>query len=157
MKNKFNIILLAVCLSIGAVGCGLLVPASYNTADYQAIHQAALDGDTAKLKELLQSNPKLVNVADYDKNTPLLLAAMHGRAGAVSLLLADGANINATNTAGMTALHLAAKQGYLDVVKVLLSHKPDLSIKDSRGWTALDWAEKSHHDEIASLLKAGKE
>jgi ankyrin repeat protein len=152
MNQRFNVILLLIGLAIGPVGCGILAPATYNTAEYQAVHQAALDGDTAKLNELIQARPQLVNVADYDKNTPLLLAAMHGHADAVALVLDDGANVNAINTAGMTALHLAAKQGFTDVVKVLLSHKPALNIKDSRGWTPLDWAEKSHHDEIASLL-----
>jgi ankyrin repeat protein len=151
-RGKFSFSLGRLEPFVGPVGCGLLAPATYNTAEYQAIHQAALDGDTVKLKDLLQASPQLMNVADYDKDTPLHLAAMHGHAEAATLLLDDGADINARNTAGMTALHLAAKQGFSDIVKVLLSHKPDLNIKDSRGWTPLDWAEKSHHDEIASLL-----
>jgi uncharacterized protein len=153
MKRQFNIVLLAAVLLVSPSGCGLLTPATYDTTKYQAVHQAALDGDNATIKELLQANPSLVNIGDYDKNTPLHLAAMHGHADTAKLLLDDGANVNALNTAGMTALHLAAKAGFLDVVKVLVNAKPDLSIKDSRGWTALVWAENAHHDDIATFLK----
>jgi ankyrin repeat protein len=153
MKKRFNITLLMICLAVGPAGCGLLAPATYNTVEYQAIHQAALDGDMGKLKEQIKANPHLVNVGDYDKNTPLHLAASHGHADAAEFLLENGANVNAQNSAEMTSLHLAAKQGFIDVVKVLLSRKPDLNIKDSRGWTPLTWAEKTHHDEIANLLR----
>lgn len=153
MKKQLNIAFLAAVLLISPSGCGLLTPATYDATKYEAVHQAALDGDNAKIKELLQANPSLVNVADYDQNTPLHLAAMHGHADTAQLLLDDGANKNAQNTVGMTALHLAAKAGFLDVVKVLVNAKPDFSIKDSRGWTALTWAEKANHDDVASFLK----
>lgn len=44
MKKKFSIIWLVICLSIGLVGCGLLAPATHNTAEYQAKHPGQTDG-----------------------------------------------------------------------------------------------------------------
>ena len=153
MKKNLVTILVVISLAGGPEGCGLFAPATYNTIEYQTIHQAALDGNIAQLKELLKLNPEQVNVGDYDKNTPLHLAAMHGHADAVEFLLENGANVNATNSVDMTALHLAAKQGYIGVVNVLLRYEPNLDIEDSRGWTPLNWAEKTDHEEIAKLLR----
>ena len=152
IKKRITIILLMIFLAVEP-GCGLFITATYDTTKYQAIHQAALDGDVVKLNELIKTNPSLVNARDYDDNTPLHLAAIHGRADASEFLLEHGAAVNAQNSAKMTPLHVAVKQGFIDVVKELLSHKPDLNIKDSRGWTPLTWAEKTHHDEIANLLR----
>jgi ankyrin repeat protein len=130
-----------------------MVPSTYDTTQYQAIHQAALDGNNPKIKELLRVSPALVNLGDYDKNTPLHLAAIHNHADTVKLLLDYKPDVNARNTAGMAALHVAAKAGFLEVVKALLVAKPDLCLKDSRGFTALTWAVQTHHDDVAALLR----
>lgn len=151
MKKRFNHLLLVV-LSLSFSGCGFFAPATYDAKQYNAIHQAALDGDTVKLRELLHDHPQLVNKADYDKNTPLHLATLHDRLDSVNFLLSDGANVNAQNAKDMTPLHFAAQQGFADVAKSLLSHNADVNIKDSRGWTALVWAEKAHHTNIVDLL-----
>ena len=153
MKSRIQVIVLTITLTAAPLSCGFLASATYNTAEYQAIHQAALDGDTAKLEKLLHDKPGLVNVADYDKNTPLHLATMHGHAETVQLLLDNQADVNLTNTVGMTPLHFAAKGGYVDIVTALLNRRPNLNIRDSRGWTPLVWAEKSHHEEIVHLLR----
>jgi len=152
MNKRFCLFLPLFVFSLWLSGCGFFAPATYDATQYNAIHQAALDGDTAKLKELLHDSPQLVNKADYDKNTLLHLATLHDRLDAVNYLLSDGANVNAQNAKDMTPLHFAAQQGFADVAKSLLSYKPDLSVKDSRGWTALVWAEKSHHTNIVILL-----
>lgn len=153
MRTSLSILLLVIGLAGGPEGCGLFAPATYDISKYQSVHEVALDGDLGKLKALLEVNPQLVNVSDYDKNTPLHLAAVHNHADAVGLILDNGANMNAQNSSGMTPLHLAAKQGFIDVVRVILSRGPDLNIQDSRGWTPLIWAEKTHHEEIAHLLR----
>jgi ankyrin repeat protein len=153
MRQKLNVLTLVVVLAIVPSGCSLFKSATYDTAKFQAIHQAAMDGDINKLNEILQTNPKLVNVPDYDGNTTLHLAAMRGHAEAAHFLLDQGANVNATNNVAMTPLHLAAKEGFVDVVKVLLTGKPKLDIRDSRGWTPLTWAEQAKHDDIANLLR----
>lgn len=153
MRQKLNLLMLTAALVAAASGCSLFKSNTYDAATFQAVHQAAMDGDTNQLSKILQANPNLVNVPDYDGNTTLHLAAMRGHAQAASFLLDRGADVNAQNHAGMTPLHLAAKEGFLDVVDVLLLRHPKMDIKDSRGWTPLTWAEQSKHDDVANVLR----
>ena len=153
MKLHFKHSFVAVVFACSLMGCSFFSPTTYNTADYQAIHEAASNGDTNAMNRLLLAHPTLVNVPDYDKNTPLHLAAIRNYPEAIDLLLNKGANVNAQNAVKMTALHLAAKSGYLESVKALLKAEPKLDLRDDRDFTALIWAEKTHHDEVAQLLR----
>ena len=56
------------------------------------------------------------------------------------LLLAAGANVNATRNNGQTALHGAAQWGWNDFVKFLAGHGADLRAKDQDDITPLDVA-----------------
>jgi ankyrin repeat protein len=105
------------------------------------------------MDEMLDANPRLISVADYDENTLLHLAVLRDHTDEVEDLLCKHANVNTTNSAGMTALHLAAKLNRLEATKLIVKYQPDLSIRDRRGWTALTWAMKTHHDKIVTLLK----
>src|SRR5690348_17096674 len=104
MNQKLKVIAPTIAVTIALCGCCLFASSGYDTRKFQAIHQAAMNGDTNRLDEILRTNAALVNVADYDKNTPLHLAAMRGHPEAVKLLLEKGANVNFQNAAGMTAL-----------------------------------------------------
>lgn len=64
--------------------------------------------------------PLYPDVEDYQKQTPLHLAADAGHDLVVSTLLAFGANHCAETEDGQTPLQLAAKSGHLSVVKKLL-------------------------------------
>jgi len=57
------------------------------------------------------------------------------------LVLAGGADANATDDQGATALHLAARAGDDELVKVLVAHRANLKATDKEGLTALDYAE----------------
>jgi len=152
--NRLKVALFVACLASN--GCGLLISDTYQTERYQVIHEATLNGERAKMNQMLDARPSLIKVADYDENTLLHLAVLRDQIGEVEDLLTRHANVNATNSVGMTPLHLAAKLNRIEATKLLLAHKPDFSIRDRRGWTALTWATKSHHDKIAALLeKAG--
>jgi ankyrin repeat protein len=153
MKAKIRALACGIILGIWTTGCWFTGSDTYDTKEFTAVHQAALDGSNAVLRLDLQTNPRLIYVPDYDKSTLLHLAVMHNHLDTVSLLLDFKADVNARNSAGMTPLHLAAKVGYLDIAKVLLDHKPKLNIKDSRGWTPLKWAEMSDHAAVATILR----
>jgi ankyrin repeat protein len=153
MKTKYGALIFALSLIVVTPGCWLTGSDTYDATKYTAAHQAALDGDNAALARILKTNPSLINVPDYDKNTLLHLAVMHDHTNTVSLLLDSKADVDAKNSVGMTPLHLAAREGFLDEAKMLVEHHANRKIADQRGWTALKWAEMSQHQDVAALLR----
>ena len=131
----------------------LFLSDTYNSTEYHTVHQVTLDGNQTEMDRLLDLNPKLINVPDYDKNTLLHLAVLRNEIGEVKDLLARGAKVNAQNKAKMTPVHIAAKQGEREIVLLILAYHPNLALRDSRGWTPLTWAVNAHHDEVAQLLR----
>jgi uncharacterized protein len=116
--------------------------------------RAAKAGDAPAIKLLLAHHalPDLANNADV---TPLMAAAGVGTSGvdtrgkyktqaeaseAIKLLVAGGANVNATDVRGLTALHGAALLGSDDVIRTLAAQNAHLDAKDKRGVTPLDMA-----------------
>jgi hypothetical protein len=97
-----------------------------------------------------------VNVTEGG-TTPLIVAAGGDCVDAVDVLLASGANVNATNSDGWTALIKATAAGYPDVVKRLLAKGADVSIEDSLGRTATMYAQRADRQEIAAMFAASKE
>lgn len=96
------------------------------------IHEAAKAGDLQQLKEILQKNPDLVNSTDKDKMTPLHYAVDEGKLEAASLLLANGADIDAVNYKEETPLHIAAYEGNAEAVRLLLTHDADITKREMR-------------------------
>ena len=74
---------------------------------------AALKGHTDCMSLILDMAPKAVDVVTNSGRTPLMLAATGGSVAAVELLVARGADVNATSSEGKTAL-----------VWAVTSHKP---------------------------------
>ena len=68
------------------------------------------------------------------------------------LLIAHGADINATDLGGQTALHVAAANGKATAVRVLLASGVDPNIVDGENKTALDWAFGLGKDDVVALL-----
>ena len=102
--------------------------------DRPPLSAAAQSGDVSRLRQLL----KLFG-ADADersgsrRETPLLLAIENGHTGAVVVLVACGADVNATTADGWTALHSAAQEEQPEVVALLLRHGADLHARTSIG------------------------
>lgn len=63
--------------------------------------------------------------------TPLHFAAGDGGLGAVSLLLANKADPNAADYAGITPLHLAVQHRRNDAVQTLLKNDANINIRDN--------------------------
>ena len=88
--------------------------------------------------------------------TPLMYAALGGKAEVASYLLSKGASVNDVEPEdGYTALHFAAEQGNVDVLKVLLAAKADVLAKTKTGETPLHLAAGRSVDACAALIAAG--
>ncbi|KAL4361209.1 hypothetical protein GQ457_04G027640 [Hibiscus cannabinus] len=75
-----------------------------------ALHVAALGGQTHVLKYLVGELKLDVNVKDDEGNTPLIWATAHKHFPSAVYLIDSGANLNAMNNQGCTALHFAATE-----------------------------------------------
>ena len=86
--------------------------------------------------------------------TALHLAATHGHANVVQVLIDAKANVNAMRTDGCTPLHLAACFGYDEVAKLLLAAGAKLDILDMTQNTALQLAAWDGHAAVVQQLIA---
>lgn len=73
---------------------------------------------------------------------------------ALDALLAEGADVDASDNEGRIALMLAAQSRTPGAVKTLLRFKPDLDARDQHGFTALRYAVENHDIESVYLLIA---
>lgn len=93
-----------------------------------------------------------VNVTNQDGSSPLHVAALHGRADLILLLVKHGASVGARDTSQAVPLHLACQQGHFQVVKCLLESNAKPNKKDISGNTPLIHACSRGHHEVAALL-----
>jgi ankyrin repeat protein len=95
--------------------------------------------------------------AKYGENRRALLrAALIGDTRNVLAVVAEGVDIDATDTRGRTALMNAAMRGHTDTVTALLDTGADIDAKDEKGLTALMYAVKEEHLlTVETLLNRG--
>jgi len=113
----------------------------------------------AGLGRLADAAALLPGAGDEDRHRALVLAAQHGHAGIVRLLLDAGESPDRYNPRGnhahSTPLHQAALAGHDAVVRLLVEKGARLDIKDTiyQG-TPLGWAMYGGRAEIADYLRA---
>ena len=118
------------------------------------INDAAASGNFSRSKALLKTNPDLIFSKDRYGYTPLHWAAFMGHTDVAKLLLANGADVNATNDIGETPLHVAANQGHKDVAELLLASNADVNATDDFEPTPMHIAACQGHRDVAELLLA---
>lgn len=123
---------------------------------WTALHDAAENGRDQAAATLLDHNAQS-GATDIHGNTPLHIAAREGCDNVVALLVARGAQINSRNNTGATPLHEASFAGRTSVVAELISHGADTAAKNQRGMTPLDVALSKGYQDIAGLLRSGKQ
>ncbi|CDP06622.1 unnamed protein product [Coffea canephora] len=129
-----------------------------------ALHVAAANGQNQVLSMLLDRSfhPDVLN---RHKQTPLMLAAMHGKHSCVERLIQAGANILMFDSVnGRTCLHYAAYYGHSDCLQSILSAANTspvaqswgfarfLNIRDGNGATPLHLAARQRRAECVRLL-----
>ncbi|KAI9853467.1 MAG: hypothetical protein M1824_001230 [Vezdaea acicularis] len=109
-------------------------------------------GLSTVLEELIPSESFDCNKRNNDGTPGLSLAVLQRHKDVVRLLLASGANIEASNDIGDTALHQAAACGDEDMVQLLLLSGANVAALDPRGSTALHMAAAHGHEVVVQLL-----
>jgi ankyrin repeat protein len=112
----------------------------------------------------LEADP---NLATPSGITPLMVAALEGRASLARRLIGAGASVDARTgegtcdlfatdvpVCGESALHLAASRGHLDLVSLLLDNGASREIKDRLGQTPAHWSARHGRPEALALLLA---
>ncbi|KAK5654663.1 hypothetical protein OQA88_6986 [Cercophora sp. LCS_1] len=145
----------------------LLLPGGWISLDWvdgwnmSALHYAAINGRTATLKLLAETQPDLLSAEDCEGNTALHLAAESGNKDCVlyleTKLTERGEERWLVAGEGMTPLHLAVKHvDDVAMVNFLLKAGCPIDQKDRYGYTALHLAAIEGHVAIAEALLGWK-
>ncbi len=118
-------------------------------------HLAAQFGCPQTLHTLIRHGAD-IEALDSKGFSPLMLAAHHGQASVVPLLLKAQVNTERTTPQGDTALMLCARQGHAQTVRALTLHSAaNLNTQNATGHTALMLAAQGGHvDAVAALAQA---
>jgi len=121
------------------------------------VFEAAAVGDERQLKALLEAEPELAQSFSGDGWTPLHLAAAFGTPGAVSVLLAAGAPVDAVsrNPQQNQPLHATLALGKnAETIRLLLAHGAPVNEAQAGGFTPIFSAAIANRRDLAETLLA---
>ncbi|KAK3691563.1 hypothetical protein LTR37_018572 [Vermiconidia calcicola] len=124
---------------------------------YSALSVAAYNGQDAVIRILFDHGADIEQPGYASKDpelsvTPLMRAAMAGKARSVALLTELGAKVDMRDVLGRTALFLAADRKHDDCVRILLERGANVNIQTEKGETALMKAAYHGRREITQML-----
>ena len=94
------------------------------------MHMAARNREIARLRELIETYPDLVNARDENGRTPLHEAAIMGHKDIARLLIDSGATVDAGDIDGLMPLELAKQHSRDTMVQLLLASGTPPNNKD---------------------------
>tara|TARA_Y100000766_G_scaffold82441_1_gene70193 strand:+ start:18 stop:575 length:558 start_codon:yes stop_codon:yes gene_type:complete len=124
-------------------------------------HQAVFDGNIGAIKQHLDAGSDVEAKDDKFVGTFLHWASAGAQKEIVELLIAKGADVNATDGDGDTALHLAGSTtASIEIAELLISKGADVNAMNMSppgrrigGMTPLDMVTLGNRPEIAALLR----
>jgi ankyrin repeat protein len=120
---------------------------------FTPLHLAAFFGQADAARMLLDRRAPM-NVASRNplRVMPLHSAAAGSHVAVARLLVAAGADVNATQRHGYTPLHAAGQNGDAELVELLLDAGADPTARTDDGQTPADLATAAGHSAIAARL-----
>ncbi|XP_012547580.2 ankyrin repeat and SOCS box protein 3 isoform X1 [Bombyx mori] len=123
-----------------------------STESVTPLHVVSGQGNL-EIMQLLIEHGALIDVQDYDGDTPLHDAVLETKFEAVSLLLHAGASPEIPNEPGsFTPFHLACSKGCFETMKAIYPFVTDINQVTSSGKTALMLALTGANEEIVDFL-----
>lgn len=119
---------------------------------WTSLMHAAQKGDKMSIERAVASGNKPWE-SGFMNDTPLHVAARHGKVPAVQALLQAKAFVNRKNDAQLTALSCAVAAGHIPVIRILLEAKADIRKEDHELVVSKSIKEESKGLEIAEALR----
>ena len=127
---------------------------AYSTDGFTALHFAAFFGKVEAARTLLDAGAVVNAYSVNELRVQPLHSAASGRHHEVCrVLIAAGADVNATQRHEFTPLHAAAKHGDAELVELFLSAGADPAARTEAGDTPADTAEAAGHVDVARRLR----
>ncbi|RYE98287.1 MAG: ankyrin repeat domain-containing protein, partial [Methanobacteriota archaeon] len=131
-------------------------------ASAKRLHELCAAGDTSAVLNLLQTTAAtdgkdaatiLLNAPSAeDESTPVMVAARHGHAGLVPMLILLHSPTRAVNKYDRSALHVAAAGGHIEICMQLMSCGASLLDRDTLGLTPIGRAMMNNQKATALVL-----
>jgi ankyrin repeat protein len=127
---------------------------AYSGDGWTALHLAAAFGTPLSAAALIFRGARVDAVSkNAQKNQPLHAALALGRnPSTIELLVAHGADVNATQAGGFTAIFSAATANRKDLAELLVNHGANPHFASDQGKTPADFARERGHEELADWL-----
>ncbi|MBN1472651.1 MAG: ankyrin repeat domain-containing protein [Syntrophaceae bacterium] len=118
----------------------------------QEIVDAVKNNNIARVKELVEANPQLINYKDEIGRTPLHWAARGVYFEILRYLVENGANVNAKDNNGTTPLVSVVTRTHLEAAKVLIDSGADINASDNEGSYPIHYAAHMGFKEAIELF-----
>jgi ankyrin repeat protein len=117
------------------------------------LHLVALR-NKSDLENMLKEQPALVNFRDYDRRTPLHIAASEGFVDICKFLITKGARINRNDRWGGSPMDDAYRHGHTDVINLLREHQGKFG-STSQIANLITASSEGNVKEVKTLLELG--
>jgi len=96
------------------------------------LNVASSEGDIKAVRTLLELDPSIIKNKELMTRS-LSNAVKNGHTDIVTLLIKNGADVNAKDHTGERPLHLAAQNGYWEILELLIKNGADAKLMNDRG------------------------
>jgi ankyrin repeat protein len=138
--------------AVYVVFCAYFVSLSSAAASNSEVADAAMKGDKAALRILVQQKKADVNSAQADGTTAIQWAAYRNDLEMANILIATGADVKHANRDGATPLWLAAENGSAPMIGKLLDAGANVNERTLNGETPLMMAARNGNITALKLL-----
>lgn len=118
------------------------------------LHCAATSGCVSSVLLLCDAEDTVLDAADDDGRTPLMIAAHRNHPTVCSLLLDRGAKVDLLDRDKKTALILACEKGNIQAAETLITKGADPQQKDNKFCDALSYASLTRDDALKKLIQS---